>query len=618
MRTESPPFAAAEEAQIRPSLFRRISQALLRHRVLLCLGLALVIFLPVLRGGFAADDLWHQALLDRRERGEDTRSTFDFCLDFWSWTARPAPVGGTFLRSGSPYALTWFAQPETRIRFFRPFSAWTILLNHEIGGAKPFGYHAVGLALWLLLVVAVLKLHRTLLPDTPENRAVLLLAGIFFVLDESHVVDVSMVAARHGLLDVLLSVTCLILYVRYRQTGGAWRLALSFACLVLALCAGETAVTTLFWIAAWEIFVAEDPIRTRLLRSLPFVGLIVAFVVLYGAAGFGSAGSGWYLSPFEEPLTLARAAITERLPAYLMGALTFVPAELSHIAPGPVTWLGMLLALLLLIALAAFVRKRPPLLAAAVASLASIGFLCTVRPFNYKLLFPSIGISLVLGAFVIETWRRLRTDRPGRWRTAGLGAAVAIIVLIHGLAAPYLATYLVRTSEWTRLPRTAEGWRQSFDWPEERETADVYLLNSPGAWTSVFLPYQDFQNTRRWLREYVPISFEPVETELTRLDDRTVRLRADAGFLSGYFSRAMTSAARPTPLFRAGEKFERSGLAVSVDSVRDGNPTTLTVRFPRDLDDPQVWLLGYDGTRTRRIPAPKVGDTARLIVNRPK
>jgi hypothetical protein len=148
------------------------------------------------------------------------------------------------------------------------------------------------------------------------------------------------------------------------------------------------------------------------------------------------------------------------------------------------------------------------------------------------------------------------------------------------------------------------------DWPAAREAADVYLLNSAGPWTSILLPYRDFLLEHRWVREYVPVSFAGVDYELTRRDARTLTLRSRDGFVPGYFSRAMSVLVRREPRFRRGERFVRPGLAVVVDEVRDGNPTQLTVRLPRDLDDPGVWLLSYDGIRTHRVRAPRVGETA--------
>ena len=67
------------------NFLRRLYDAVLRHRVAVCLSLGLLLLLPSLSGGFYLDDLWHQALLDAHARGADGKSTLELCLDLWSW-----------------------------------------------------------------------------------------------------------------------------------------------------------------------------------------------------------------------------------------------------------------------------------------------------------------------------------------------------------------------------------------------------------------------------------------------------------------------------------------------------------------------------------------------------
>lgn len=598
-------------------ILRRLYRAALCHYILVCLALACLLYLPSLGVGFYADDLWHQTLLDVHARGADRRDDLELCLDLWSLDAGlPAPSGPGYLRAGSPYALPWFRDPDLKLRFFRPLTGWTLLLDHRLGVPNPLGDHVVNFLLWVLLVAAVLALHRSLLPDTPDHRPALLLAGLFFVFDEGHAIDISWIAARHELLSVLLSVTSLVFYDRYRQRGGIWRLLPAVACLGFALLAGETALAMIFWIAAWEVFLARDSVRSRLLHSAPMTLLLLGFIVFYTTAGYGTAGSSWYMSPFDRPLELVRA-VPERLTAYVVGALTPLPPEVSHMAPASLAAAGMLLALALLLGLVPYLWKRPVQRCAAVAALGSLVFLCIALPFNYKMLFPSVGVSLVLATFTTGTVRRLRTTPPGAWRRAGLWAAVALVVLIHGIATPFEAVLATKAFEQAALLETREQWRSSVDWPVDREAADVYLLSSPGAWSSLFLPYRDFRIEGRLVRDYIPILFRAVDYEMTRLGPATLRLRSTQGFFTGYFPRAMAMLVRGDPDFRAGERFARRGLTVWVEEVRDGNPTQIAVRFPRDLDDPSVWLLSYDGVRTHRIRAPRIGQTERSILHTP-
>jgi hypothetical protein len=577
-------------------LLRKLYNAALRQRVAVCLGLGLLLFLPSLSSGFYIDDLWHQALLDRSGT-----------LDLWSLdTTLP---GRGYLEAGSPYTLAWFADRGLEIRFFRPVSALSLVANHRLLGTAPFAYHAFNLGLWLLLAAAVLELHRRLLPSR-LSRPALLLAGLFFVLDDAHVYNISWVADRHELLGVLLSVVSLLLYDRYRQHGGLHRLFLSLLAFALALGAGETALATIVWIAAYEVFLARDPVRHRLAAAAPSAALAVSYIVFYLSAGYGTHASSWYLNPVDRPLDYLRAAFTWRIPGYLMGGLTVIPGELSQAGSPVVTAIGMALVAIVVAVLAPSVRRRPELRFAAAAALGSLPLLCIVPPFSDKLLLPSAAISFLLGVAVTDSVRHLRaTASPRRVLDIGLGVAAGLVALMHAVAAPVIGEYLLQDFvRNTRLETRQALWR-SMDWPQDRERSDVYLLNSPGTWTGLFLPAEDFYFTGRWVRDYIPVSFQAVTTEMTRLDSATLRLRSSEGFLSGYFAQSLAALVRRDPRLAVGDDSSRRGFTVVVDAVRDGMPTGLIVRFPRNLDDPNVWLLAFDGTRTHRVRPPRIGET---------
>ncbi len=594
-------------------LLRQLYDTVLRQRVAVCLGVGLLLFLPTLNSGFYLDDFWHQALLDASMPGLTPRA-FDISRELWSWdTTLP---GSAYLQEGSPYKLTWFADPDLEVRFFRPLSAWTLLLNHRIFGRAPYSYHAVNLAIWLLLAATVLELHRRLLPAR-ISRPALLLSGLFFVLADVHSYNVSWISARHGLLDTLFSLLSLLLYDRYRQHGGIGRLVLSLGLFAIALGCGETALATVAWIAAYEIFLARDVVRNRLLAAAPFFALAIGYTIFYISAGYGSHGSSWYLNPFDRPLDYLVAAATRRIPGYLIGSMTLIPAELTQASSPIVMSIGALLLGVVAVVVAPSLRRRPELRFAAAAALGSLPLLCIEPPFTYRMLFPSAAVSLILGVAVTDRVRQLLAMPLRTGPALRLWAATALVLLTHGVGAPLLGeSLLLDFVRNTRVDTRRAVWR-SMEWPQHREVSDVYLLNSPGTWTSLFLPLEDQLTSERWLRRYIPVSFHAVNTTVTRLDARTLRLESTEGFLSGYFPQSLAALVRRNPPMRAGEDFHHDGFTVAVDRVRDGIPTRLLVRFPRNLDDPDVWLLAFDGTRTLRVFPPKIGGTTRLAVSQP-
>lgn len=587
------------------SPLRRLYELGLRHRVGVCLVLAFLFLSPTLYGGFYLEDFWHQALLDARARGADDSGLLDFSRKLWSWEAEQ-PEG--------PFARLWFAHPEARLRLFRPVAAWTLLANHRISGKDPFGYHAVNLGIWLLLVLAALELHRRLIP---RDRPTLLLAGLFFVLDQDHLANVAWIAARPGLLDVLLSVTALLFYDRYRQHGGLRRLLLCLVLLALALGSGETAVATLVWLAAYEIFLAREPFRLRPAAALLPMLLIAGYAVLYVALGYGARGSGWYLSLLDRPRDYLAVLLADRLPGYLMGALTPIPAGLFQTASTAVILAGMALTLVVAAFLLPAVRRRPEMRFAAMAGLGTLPFLGTGPVFDSRLLFSSVAFSLLLAAGVTDAVRRLRdAASPHRLRRAGTWALAGLLILLGCVVSPLLGVWSGRTFVRVGyLEARLAVWR-TIEWPQ-REDAHVYLLSTPGTWTGLFLPYENLYFTGRRVGDYIPVSIQGVDFEMTRLDADTVRLRSPEGFLPGYFAQALAALVRPDPRIRPRETFHRAGLTVAVTRSPAGIPTEMIVRFPLDLDDERVHLLAFDGTRTRRIQPPAVGETFHLRVERP-
>lgn len=576
----------------------------LRHRVGICLVVAFLFILPTVYGGFYLEDFWHQALLDAHGRGLDRSNLLDFSRKLWSWEAEQPGAA-------SPFARAWFADPEVRVRFFRPLSAWTLLANHRFSGKDPFGYHAVNLGLWLLLVLAVLELHRRLIP---RDRPTLLLAGLFFVLDKDHLGNVGWIAARHGLLDVLLSVVALLFYDRFRQHGGLGRLLLCLVALALALCSGETAVATFVWLLAYEIFLAREPVRQRpVIASLPMI-LIAGYSLLYAALGYGTRASGWYLSPLDNPRGYFATLFSRRLPGNLMGALTPVPADFAQASSTPVLLAGLVLTLIVAAFLVPVVLQRPEMRFAAAASLGTLPFLCTVPAFDSRLLFPSVAFSLLLAAAVTDAVRRL--PAATRLRKVGLWLMAGLLLLLNGLVSPLMGAYFGRMFARVGYLETRLAVWRGIEWPQ-REDAHVYLLSTPGTWSGLFLPYENLYFTDRQVGDYIPVSIQSVDFEMTRLDTDTVRLRSPEGFLSGYFAQALAALVRPDPRIRPRETFHRAGLTVAVTRSPAGIPTEMIVRFPLDLDDERVHLLAFDGTRTRRIPAPAVGETFRLRIQRP-
>jgi hypothetical protein len=108
----------------------------------------------------------------------------------------------------------------------------------------------------------------------------------------------------------------------------------------------------------------------------------------------------------------------------------------------------------------------------------------------------------------------------------------------------------------------------------------------------------------RWLTTGV------TDVRIERLDERTLRIRPGAGFLSSTSQMMLRSPKRP---MRLGERIALSGMTIEVsDLAPDGRPLEIVVQFAQHLEDPSLEWLKWDEHGYVPFPIPKVGETVVL------
>ncbi len=102
----------------------------------------------------------------------------------------------------------------------------------------------------------------------------------------------------------------------------------------------------------------------------------------------------------------------------------------------------------------------------------------------------------------------------------------------------------------------------------------------------------------------------PVDVEITRLDERTIRVGIAGGMFAGILGHLFRSPDYP---FGVGDAVELGGMTIEVIEVTDDlGPSELLVRFDRDLEDTSLrWVRWDDGRYSPFVPS-AVGDSIRL------
>jgi Flp pilus assembly protein TadD len=282
--------------------------------------------------------------------------------------------------SGNPHVLGGLNYQNVRWSFtgihdanWIPFTWLSLMLDVDIFGKGPFGFHLTNIALHL---ANTLLLFFILLKTTASPRRSAFVAALF-ALHPIHVESVAWVAERKDVLSILFGLLSLLAYVNYAK-GGRWpgwtAAFLLFAC---SLMTKQTLVTLPFLLLLLDYWplarlavksvpekidgptaVQRPGIGRLILEKVPFFALSAAFSLIAISAQRQALGP-LKLFPFSARCANAVLAYA----TYLRQA--FLPFDLAAFYPyldsTPVLALTMSAALLIAISAAAaiWIRRFP-------------------------------------------------------------------------------------------------------------------------------------------------------------------------------------------------------------------------------------------------------------------
>ena len=569
---------------------------MLKNPVILAIVLAVgvLLFLPTMNDGYMLDDYYQLAHLEDFDWLPQAGPLSLYTFADGELNRLPAPQGDV---------LPWWSDDRLKINFFRPLSCVLHHVDHFLYGRNPAGFHATNLLLWALVLLAVVLFFRRL-----GGPAVVLVAGLFYAMDEAHIINIQWVAARHGLLGVIFSVAALAQYHRWRSGSGPRALAAALALAFLGLLSSEVAVGVIFYVIAYEVCLAEGGVRKRVSAAAPVGAVVVAYMAFYLLAGYGARGSAYYISPLDRPVDFMIQAFGVRIPFLMMGALSTVASDFSlapvardSLWPLLMAWgLSVFFVLLLL----------PHLFRDRLARFMALGGFLSLLPQmsgwpqDRLLILPTVGFAWALGSAVVDYIDRFRRKQPRRWL---LVIAAALMVIVHGLVAPVQSA--VNSRKLASWMQWMDDTTATAEMPGEEESrqARVLLLNGPEH--GIYFPVIRWLQGRELPAGIWVISVVPREHILTRSGAKSFILEADSpGFLAGPWELLL----RKDSNLQVGERFVRGALEVEIVEVVNREVRKIGVTLDRSLDSPGVWLLRWDGEGWLRVPAPATGRSVEL------
>jgi hypothetical protein len=303
----------------------------------------------------------------------------------------------------------------------------------------------------------------------------------------------------------------------------------------------------------------------------------------------------------------------------LLGQWVGPPAELLDLVSVSVSsglagllWLGAVTVMgLISVGMVPLLRRDSVARFWAVGMILSLVPVCGTYAQDRMLLFAGVGAFGLLGRFLADVFERRRVSAQhshGRaWSTA-VRVVGGLLVFLHFVVAPIVLPFRAGMPLGPKSLMDQVLVNAPMDGSVERQ--DVMLVNAPIAMAAGYVPIMrtlDGQPVPRHVRA-LSASWSPVE--LNRLDERTLVVRPEWGYLSSPIDTLARGLGHPMSL---GQRVELTGVTIEVTALTDdGRPAEATCRFEVPLEDPSLrWLQWRDGAFVEFRP-PDVGKSVRL------
>jgi hypothetical protein len=491
----------------------------------------------------------------------------------------------------------WTADTTMRFGFFRPLSAATHVLDYALWPRTPWMMHAQNMAWFALALLGAAAVYRRFLGPTWVAGLALLL----YAVDDTHGATVVWIANRNALVALSLGLPVLVLHDSWRRgirPSGRW---LAPLLLGVALLAGESALAIVAYLAAYELHVDRGSWRARTLALVPYAAVLAAWRAAYAWLGYGVRGSGTYFDPASSPLEFL-AALPRRLPFLLLGELGVPRSDLGityeylpgHVLPVMIGFAVVVLGILA-VAFARLWRQDPVARFFATGLLLASVPVCAAFAGDRLLLFVGVGAMGLVAQLVGSAASRLERG------------AARLFVVLHLFLAPPL---LLLRSALVDYQRPIDTACATIPRTPDVEGKTVVLVNPPNDLFYVYVPAVRAVRGEPRPARLRGLSNVIMGAEVERVDDRTLRIAPDGGFLQRELERMLRDDRHP---LLEGAVVSLPGMTVTITKTTpERHPAEALFRFDVPLEDSSlVWMCWTKDGYAPWKPPP-VGATVRL------
>jgi hypothetical protein len=315
-----------------------------------------------------------------------------------------------------------------------------------------------------------------------------------------------------------------------------------------------------------------------------------------------------YVDPLGEPLAFF-AELGVRLPILLLGQLAAPWSEMFNAAPLVFPGLeyvlfGLALAVIigtafLLVPLWKKANVRFFVVGALIAGIAP----CATFPSDRLLTWIAIGASAVLAELLAAVLASLHDPASSPWRPRLALTVAASILTFHAVLGPVFLP--IRAMGIEKVRQALERAERSVPNAAGIERETFVYVNPPGDPLVSYIPIMradsggHLPRAQRWLASGTS------EIAIERLDDRSLRVRPQLGFMQSASEQVLRSPRRP---LRVGDVVEIRGFSAQITALMpDGRPAEAVVRFETRLEDRSLRWFCWSGAGYEPFRLPPVG-----------
>jgi hypothetical protein len=544
-------------------------------------ALALVLVSPCLVAGLVADDCIHVL---RLSPGVGMAGFDEAPLDLFTFASGEEAQRRSLMEEG---LFAWWTAEDFQLAFWRPLSSATHVLDHVLWPGSALLKHAHSMAWFGALLAVVALVYRRF-----HGAWVASLALLLYAVDDARGFVLSFVANRNALIAAMLGLGALVAHDRWRRSGwaaGGW---LAPLLLGLGLLAGESALAVTGYLFAHAVFLDTGSVGRRLSRLWPYAVISVVWMTAYRLLGYGTRGSGIYVSPLDEPGRFL-GALVERMPVLLLAQAGGFVSDLWLVIPPGAQLVVQGLAFALLVAAGWLLRPlwgRDP-----VARFWTLGlFLATVPvtatfPMDRLLVLTGVGAMGLVAQLLSSALESGDAAGPARRRV--LQTSAIVLVVVHLVVAPLVLP--LRALSVRFLNAWSARATEAFPEGEAIRGKTLVVLRAPADGS---VGYTLVERAARGVPRPAGLRLLAsglASVQVTRLDERTLRVRPALGFGSTEGERMVRGLSRP---FRVGDEVRLGNLQVLVTGVNaEGRATEAVFRFDRPLEDPSLLWFSWQG-----------------------